>query len=239
MNRREFLAVLLLGSTMESAQAQQSGRSKVYRIAYVDPQTAVAEQRESLAGSGFFEELHRLGYVEGRSLVVEQYSSETRAFRNPELARAAVERNPNAIVALTNPMVLDFKSATSTIPIVGITADPVALGIVSNLARPGGNITGVSVDAGIGMWSKRLELLRAAAPKTSKAAFLGSKAAWDGLTEPRCAKRHGEWAFCLLGHLSLPPSRRRTIAACWPLRFRRAQKRSSSAICPITSLTTA
>ena len=112
--------------------------------------------------------------------MVEQYSSETRAFRNPELARAVVERNPDAIVAITNPMVLDFKAATSTIPIVGITADPVALGIVSNLARPGGNITGVSVDAGIGMWSKRLELLRAAAPKTSKAAFLGSQSAWDG-----------------------------------------------------------
>jgi putative ABC transport system substrate-binding protein len=91
-----------------------------------------------------------------------------------------VERNPDAIVASTNPMVLDFKAATSTIPIVSITADPVALGIVSNLARPGGNITGVSVDAGIGMWTKRLELLYAVAPKTSKAAFLGSRAAWDG-----------------------------------------------------------
>jgi putative ABC transport system substrate-binding protein len=180
MNRREVLAGLLLAVMSESAQAQQMGRSKVYRIAYVDPQTAVAEQRESLAGSGFFEELRRLGYVEGRNLVVEQYSSERRAFRNPELARALVERNPDAIVAITNPMVLDFKAATSTIPIVGITADPVALGIGSNLARPGGNITGVSVDAGIGMWSKRLELLRAAAPKTSKAAFLGSQAAWDG-----------------------------------------------------------
>ena len=92
MNRREVLAGLLLAVMSESAQAQQTGRSKVYRIAYVDPQTAVAEQRESLAGSGFFEELRRLGYVEGRNLVVEQYSSEKRAFRNPELARAAVER---------------------------------------------------------------------------------------------------------------------------------------------------
>jgi putative tryptophan/tyrosine transport system substrate-binding protein len=91
-----------------------------------------------------------------------------------------VDRNPDAIIANTNPMVLDFKAATSTIPILGITADPVALGIVSNLARPGGNITGVSVDAGIGMWSKRLELLYAVAPKTPKAAFLGSRAAWDG-----------------------------------------------------------
>ena len=180
MNRREVLAGLLLAFMTESAQAQQSGRSKVYRIAFVDPQTAVAEQRESPMHSGFFEELRRLGYVEGRNLVVEQYSSESRAFRNPELARAVVERNPDAIVASTNPMVLDFKAATSTIPIVGITADPVALGIVSNLARPGGNITGVSVDAGIDMWTKRLELLYAVAPKTSKAAFLGSRAAWDG-----------------------------------------------------------
>jgi putative ABC transport system substrate-binding protein len=185
MRRRDFIS-LLCGTAVAwlfAARAQGAQQtSKVYRIAFVDPQTAVAEQRENpmSAGSGFFEELRRLGYVEGRNLVVEQYSSERRAFRNPELARAVVERDLDAIVAITNPMVLDFKAATSTIPIVGITADPVALGIVSNLARPGGNITGVSVDAGIGMWSKRLELLRAAAPKTSKAAFLGSRAAWDG-----------------------------------------------------------
>ncbi len=75
MNRRKFLAGLLLAFMMESAEAQQSDRSKVHRIAYVDPQTAVAEQRESLAGSGFFEELRRLGYVEGRNLVVEQLIS--------------------------------------------------------------------------------------------------------------------------------------------------------------------
>jgi ABC-type uncharacterized transport system substrate-binding protein len=182
MRRRDF--IVLLGSSAATwpltAQAQQTGKSKVYRIAFVNPQTPVAEQREDPLHSAFFEELRRLGYVEGRNLVVEQYSSETRAFRNPELARAVVERNPDAIVAITNPMVLDFKAATSTIPIVGVTADPVALGIVSNLARPGGNITGVSVDAGIGMWTKRLELLRAAAPKTSKVAFLGSQAGWDG-----------------------------------------------------------
>ena len=75
MNRREVLASLLLAFITESAQAQQSGRSKVYRIAFVDPQTPVAEQRENPMHSGFFEELRRLGYVEGRNLVVEQYSS--------------------------------------------------------------------------------------------------------------------------------------------------------------------
>ena len=117
---RSQMAGLMLAVMGESAQAQQSGRSKVYRIAFVDPQTAVAEQRESPMHSGFFEELRRLGYVEGRNLVVEQYSSESRGFRNPELARAVVERNPDAIIANTNPMVLDFKAATSTIPIVGI-----------------------------------------------------------------------------------------------------------------------
>src|ERR1700733_3629311 len=156
MRRRDFIP-LLCGTAVAwlfAARAQAQQTSKVYRIAFVGPQTAVAEQRENpmSAGSGLFEELRRLGYVEGRNLVVEQYSSEKRAFRNPELARAVVERNPDAIVAITNPMVLDFKDATTTIPIVGITADPVALGIVSTLARPGGHITGVSVDAGIGMW---------------------------------------------------------------------------------------
>jgi hypothetical protein len=79
-----------------------SGSVEVGPEAY--SQTAVAEQRESPLGNGFFDELHRLGYVEGRNLVIEQYSSEERAFRNPALARAVVERNPDAVVASTNPM---------------------------------------------------------------------------------------------------------------------------------------
>jgi putative ABC transport system substrate-binding protein len=70
--------------------------------------------------------------------------------------------------------------ATTTIPIVAVNADPVALGLVPSLARPGGNITGVSIDAGLEIYGKRLELLAEATPQLSNAAFLTIRRQWDG-----------------------------------------------------------
>jgi putative tryptophan/tyrosine transport system substrate-binding protein len=74
------------------------------------------------------------------------------------------------IITFTNNLVLDFKGATATIPITAIFADPTATGIVSSLARPGGNITGVSVD-GPDQWGKRLALLHEALPRISRVGF--------------------------------------------------------------------
>src|SRR6202022_3099504 len=118
-------------------QAQQS--AKLHRIALVDLSTPVAEMNETgtLPYPTFFAELRRLGYVEGQNLVIERYSLERRAFHNPELTREVVRGNPDVIYAITNPVVRDFKAATTLIPIVGATSDPVALGIVASLARPG------------------------------------------------------------------------------------------------------
>ena len=107
-----------------------------------------------------FKELRRLGYVEGQNVVVERYS-------------------PDLIVTITSRMVLNFKAATTAIPIVGLMADPVAFGIVESLAHPGGNITGISTDAGPEIWGKRLDLLREAAPGTSRAGFLASRFVWN------------------------------------------------------------
>ena len=76
-------------------------------------------------------------------------------------------------------MVLDFKVETTTIAIVGTAADPVAYGIVPSLARPGGNITGVSAALDISIWSKRVELLREAAPRASRMGLLASRYAWE------------------------------------------------------------
>ena len=81
---------------------------------------------------------------------------------------AAVSRNPDLIIAFGNNLVLDFKAATTTIPIVGGFADPVAAGIVPSLARPGGNITGVSVDVGGEQWAKRVQLLKEVVPQTTR-----------------------------------------------------------------------
>jgi putative tryptophan/tyrosine transport system substrate-binding protein len=85
-----------------------------------------------------------------------------------------------AIVHPSSGMVHHFKAATTTIPIVGVMSDPVSFGLVAGLAKPGGNITGFSVDAGLEMWGKRLEMLREAIPNIARVGFLTSSQAWEG-----------------------------------------------------------
>jgi putative ABC transport system substrate-binding protein len=134
--------------------------------------------------SAHLKELRRLGYVEGQNLLIERYSGEGRAAEGkaayyPGLAREVIARKPDLILAVENHVVLDFKAETTTIPIVAGVADPVAFGIVPNLARPGGNITGVSALFDISIWSKRVELLRELAPRASRMGFLASHYAWE------------------------------------------------------------
>ena len=112
----------MIAAVTGRAQAQQTG--KVYRIAFAHPTVPVADQNQASKGSlaipAIFEELTRLGYVEGRNLLIERYSGEGRAAHYPDLARQIVSRNPDLIIAFSPFFVLDVKAATSTIPIVGI-----------------------------------------------------------------------------------------------------------------------
>jgi putative tryptophan/tyrosine transport system substrate-binding protein len=174
MRRRDFIGGLMFAAATGRAQAQQTG--KVYRIAFAHPTAPVADINQAskgpLAIPAIFEELTRLGYVEGRNLLIERYSGEGRAARYPDLARQIVSRNPDLIIAISTFFVLDVKAATSTIPIVGIFADPIAFGIVPSLARPGGNITGVSTDVGGDQWPKRMQLLKEAVPQITRLGFL-------------------------------------------------------------------
>jgi ABC-type uncharacterized transport system substrate-binding protein len=127
--------------------------------------------------------LTRLGYVEGRNLPIERYSSEGPTARNPDLARQIVSRNPDLIIAVGNNFMLDLKEATSTVPIVGWFAAPIEYGIVSSLARPGGNITGVTVDVGQDQWAKRVQLLKEAVPHISRLGLLATRDRSAGLRE--------------------------------------------------------
>src|SRR5207248_4939159 len=89
---------------------------------------------------------------------------------------------PDAIFALSSRMARYFKQSTDTIPVVVSMADPVAQGLVPSLAHPGGNITGVVVDIGIGMSeAKRLEVLREAVPGASRIGFLAPRAVWENI----------------------------------------------------------
>ena len=142
----------------------------------------------------FFEELSRLGYVEGQNLGVERYSGEGRPERYAELARDVVNTHPDLILAVGAPLSLDFKMATTTIPIVTIIIDPIAMGLVASIARPGGNITGVTIAAGLEIIGKRMGLLVEALPKLSTVGYLASRPFWEdprGAAAREAAKRAG------------------------------------------------
>jgi putative tryptophan/tyrosine transport system substrate-binding protein len=181
MRRREFTAGVLLAAVPWPARAQQ--RATPHRIAIFHPAIPTALLTETGGGSAwraFFSELRRLGYVEGENLIIERYSAEGHHERYADLAREIVASSPDLIVTGTNPVVITFKAATGTLPIVAFMLDPLKAELVTNLAKPGGNLTGITLDAGIEIWGKRLEILKEAVPSTAKAAFLGMRDGWEG-----------------------------------------------------------
>jgi putative ABC transport system substrate-binding protein len=169
MNRRTFLSALsgsLLAAPL-AAEAQQV--AKVYRIGILT--TVAAEQVSGPTPSNphvraLVQRLGELGWVYGRNLVTEPRGAEGKLDRFPALAEELVRTGVDVIVtAGGNPAALAAQRTTSTIAVVMATSgDPVGAGLVSSLARPGGNITGMSVDAGPEIYAKRLALLREAAP---------------------------------------------------------------------------
>src|SRR5438477_2075653 len=174
MKRREFIALLGGAATAWplTARTQQPARQR--RIAIFHPAIPTARLTETGGGSAwraFFGELRRLGYIEGENLIIERYSAEGHHERYADLAREIVSRSPDLIVTGTNPVVIAFKAATSTIPVVAFMLDPLQAGLVTSLGRPGGNLNGITIDAGIENWGKRLQLLKEAIPSTAKAAF--------------------------------------------------------------------
>jgi putative ABC transport system substrate-binding protein len=179
MHRRNFIT--LLGGAAAAwpfaARAQQP--TKMKRIAFASPAVKVADFRSDPNSLTFFEELKPLGYIEGTNLVVDRYSAEGQTDRYGDLAREVVSTNPDLIYTTGAPLTLQLKAATSAIPIVALTGDPIRQGIVSSIARPGGNITGVSVDAGLEIWAKRLELLVQAVPKLVNVVFVGRQVTWE------------------------------------------------------------
>jgi ABC-type uncharacterized transport system substrate-binding protein len=128
---------------------------------------------EGGSSSSFEAALHEHGWIKGRNVTVEYRYSGGRPERLADLATKLAHLRPDVIVAHTNPAVAAAKAATTTIPIVMVIAvDPVGAGLVASLARPGGNVTGVTFDVGDEIWAKRLELLREAAPEVVRVAVL-------------------------------------------------------------------
>ena len=145
------------------AEAQQKG--KVPRVGYLAPRSTVPE--------AFIQRLRELGYVEGKNIVIEHRSAGREFERFPELAAELVRLRVDVIATSSTAAALAAKEATITIPIVmGLSVDPVSNGLVTNLARPEGNITGVTTSYGRGQFRKRLELLKEVVPKLTNVGFL-------------------------------------------------------------------
>jgi len=179
MKRRTFAGGAIAAAALPRAAFAQPARTP-HRIALVHSGIPVDQLTEA-AGPFWirrlYEALRALGYSERDNLVVERFSAEGRTDRFAAVAAAVVAAEPDAIVSNYNALVKALMKATTTIPIVGITGEPLSDGLVSNLARPGGNLTGVSIGVGVAMGAKRLQYLKEAVPTASKVGYLsGSRA---------------------------------------------------------------
>jgi putative ABC transport system substrate-binding protein len=178
IGRRQFISALG-GATVWPLAARAQQPQKQHRMAFVHsgiPADLLTETAGPFWVQRVYQVLRALGDAEGGSLVVERYSAEGRSDRFAALAAAVVSRKPDVIIVNLNDLVKAFAAATATIPIVAIVGDPIAGGLVTNLAHPGGNLTGVSVNGGIEVHGKRLQILKETLPLAAKVAYLLSGA---------------------------------------------------------------
>jgi putative tryptophan/tyrosine transport system substrate-binding protein len=183
-----LILVVSLALAPLAAEAQQAAGKRVPRIGYLDGAPLSANSRIEAFRQG----LRELGYVEGRDIAIEWRSAEGKAHLLPGLAAELVRLKVDVIVTGGAGATRPAKEATATIPIVmGQDSDPVESGFVASLARPGGNVTGLST-LHPEMSVKRLEILREVLPGLSRVAFFGTSS-WvgnaQGLKETELAAR--------------------------------------------------
>jgi putative tryptophan/tyrosine transport system substrate-binding protein len=187
LDRRRFLLTSLAGAIAAplAAGAEQAG--KVYRIGILHGGSPLSDMvgphPASRSVSALLQRLSELGYVYGDNLVTEARSAEGMPDRLPALAAELVRIPVDVIVASGPPAARAAQQATRTIPIViAGMPDPVGSGIVGSLARPGGNVTGLSSAGGPEIVGKRLELLKEAVPRISRVTYIASQENWESPT---------------------------------------------------------
>jgi putative tryptophan/tyrosine transport system substrate-binding protein len=171
MRRREFITLLGGATVAWSLAVRAQEAAKLPTVGYMGSGTP-ATQGQWVAA--FAQRLRELGWIEGRTIAVEYRWAEGRSERAAEISAEFVQRRVVVIVTSGTGMVLAAKQATSVIPIVfAATGDPVGTGLVTSLARPGGNVTGLSNQIP-DLVGKRLELLREIVPGLGRLALLGN-----------------------------------------------------------------
>jgi putative ABC transport system substrate-binding protein len=184
VDRRRFLLTSLAGALAAPLAGEAQQADKIARIGYLSLDLATsANLREA-----FLQGLRDLGYVEGRNVAIEYRDAEGKPERLPALAAELVALKVDVIFAAGTPHALAAQQATRTLPIVFAAADAVTGGLVTSLARPGGNVTGVSVLTQEELVGKRLELLKQAVPGVRRLAVLWQPGVQDERTETATLK---------------------------------------------------
>jgi len=178
MRRREFIAMLGGAAAAWPVVADGQQTQKMKRVAMFTPGKIETDPSFTIV----LDEMKRLGFVEGKNLIVDRYSAESQFDRLPEFAKDIVATKPDVIYSLSTKMAVLLQSETRTIPVVAWMTDPVAAGVALSLARPGGNTTGVSVDAGAQMGAKYIQLLSEAVGRLSNVRLLATASNWETAT---------------------------------------------------------
>ena len=181
IDRRAFLtaaAATLIAVLAGVHVAMAQPATKIPRVAMVHRAVSVADMTEdgSPRLTALLNGLRELGYVEGETITIERWSGQGQTEEGiSRMVDDVVESRPDVVVAIGRRLILPFMAATKSIPIVGLGTFPADI----NLARPGGNITGISSNVGGLLHAKRLQLLHDIVPTASRIAFLGPRPFWD------------------------------------------------------------
>src|SRR5215475_7778131 len=181
MDRRRFICLLSSTTAVLPSRSYAQLGKKVYRVAFVGANGPQAQIRELPIAKSFMEGMRDLGYFEGENIQYVLRSTEGKvAERTGPMVAEFVAMGVDVVLVASGQLAKEMKRYTSTMPIVmGVSPDPVADGIVTSLARPGGNVTGFSLQAGPELEAKRLQLLKEVAPSMVRVAYLATKKEWD------------------------------------------------------------
>src|SRR5216684_419917 len=202
MNRRDaVVALVALGAATASRASLAQPQGKVWRVGFLSPTSA---SFSSPYTDAFLKGMRELGYVEGRNLVVEWRFADGKLERLPGLAAELVQLKVDVIVVQSSPAISAAQKATTTIPIVMTSAgDPVGSRFVKSLARPGGNITGLSNMSG-DIAAKFIDLLRSVVPKLSRVAMLTPSTSYGELSKSVQAAAQKAGVKTLVAEASTP-----------------------------------
>jgi putative ABC transport system substrate-binding protein len=202
MNRRDtVLALVTLGALAGLRASLAQPTSRVWRVGFLSPSSA---SLSSSYTNAFVKGMRELGYVEGKNLMTEWRFADGMLERLPGLAAELVQLKVDVIVTAGSPAISAAQKATTTIPVVMTSAgDPVGSGFVNSLARPGGNITGLSNMAG-DVAPKFIDLLRSVVPKLSRIAMLTPSRTYGELSKSVQAAARKEGVKTLVAEASTP-----------------------------------